>query len=101
MLKLTYENDDYKIYDVIINNNIIGSVEYIEKDDYIENIFLYKEYRGKGYLRKILKYFPTAYLLPLPEHVEKFKHLGYTIYKQIGDDVYYNLAASNPAITSL
>ena len=88
------------IYD-IIENIIIGSVEYNKEEDYIENIYIDPMYRGKGYLRKILKYFPTATVLPLPQHVDKFRHLGYEICKIEGDDIYYGLAASNPAITCL
>lgn len=66
----------------------IGSVEMI--DNYIENIFLSEKYRGQGYLRKIIEYLGKPLTcLPLPQHIEKFKHLGFRPYKIDGDDIYY------------
>lgn len=89
MLKLNQVLNDIEIYDVIENDEIIGSVEYLPKEDFIDNIYLLEEWRGKGLLRSILSYFPSATLLPLPQHVEKFKHLGYEISHINGTDIYY------------
>lgn len=53
---------------------------------YIENIFIQEKYRNRGYLRKIIDLLMQKeeykgyhiVCLPLPQHVEKFKHLGFT-----------------------
>lgn len=85
-MNIVYEQGIYRIYE----DKQIGSVEYY--NGFIENIYLDPSYRGKGYLRKIIEYFPKPIeLLPLPEHVEKFKHLGFKKHKQIREDVYYIL----------
>lgn len=87
-MNIRFEDDIYKIYE----NKQIGSVEFNEKERYIENIYLIQEYRGKHYLRKIINYFgKPLIILPLPEHIEKFKHLGFTHYKTINLDNYYIL----------
>lgn len=75
----------------------ICAIEIVEKKDYnyIENIFIDIDYRNRGYLRPIIDYLRSIYgklvCLPLPQHVEKFKHLGFTFYGQKGDDIYYSL----------
>ena len=75
----------------------MASIEMIEKKgyNYIENIFIDVKYRHRGYLRPIIDYLQKSYrkliCLPLPQHVEKFKHLGFTFYEQKGDDIYYSL----------
>lgn len=71
---------------------MIGSVEYNKEEKYIENIYLSPEYRGKGYLRQIIKYFGKPLkLLPLKQHKDKFIHLGFKFYEKIGEDEYYIL----------
>lgn len=72
----------------------IGSVEVVFEKGYtfIENIFLDVEHRHKGYLRKIIKMlsaYGTLECLPLPQHRKKFEHLGFSQYKQVGEDLYY------------
>lgn len=87
-MKIKFEDNIYKIYEGIQ----IGSVEFNQEDRYIENIFLNQNYRGKGYLRKIINYFgKPLIILPLPQHIDKFKHLGFKYYKTIGLDNYYIL----------
>ena len=87
-IKFNCNLNDITIYD-IIEEDVIGTVEYIKEENFIENIYLIEEWRGKGLLRKISEYFPSATLLPLPQHVEKFKHLGYEISHINGTDIYY------------
>lgn len=86
------EYGEFVIYN-IIDKEVIGSIEFIEKENFIENIYLSPEYRGKGYLTKIVKFlsdkYGKLYCLPLREHVEKFKHLGFTFWKKEGSDKYY------------
>lgn len=74
----------------------IGSVEVIKNTCYnfIENIYIKENYRHKGYFRKIIEYLKqrgTLRCLPLPEHRDKFEHLGFKIYAQEGEDIYYQL----------
>lgn len=89
---------DFKTFKIIdlLDPEPIGSVEIIEEIGYnfIENIFLEKMYRNRGYLRKIIDYLKTSkplVCLPLPEHLNKFKHLGFQEYERTGEDVYYIL----------
>ena len=85
-MEIKFEQGIYRIYE----KEQIGSIEY--SNGFIDNIYLDPKYRGKGYLRKIIEYFPKPIeLLPLPKHVEKFKHLGFKKHKQIGEDIYYIL----------
>lgn len=87
-MRIIFEDNIYKLYE----NKQIGSVEFDKNKRYIENIYLDKEYRGKGYLRKIINYFgKPLIILPLPQHLEKFKHLGFIFYKNDGEDTYYIL----------
>lgn len=87
-MNIKYEDNIYRIYE----NEQIGSVEFNEEERYIENIYLVEKCRGKGYLRKILEYFGKPLIvLPLPQHTDKFKHLGFRLYKCIDQDVYYIL----------
>lgn len=86
-----------KIYEKENENESIGSVEIVPEMGYnfIENVFLNQNHRSKGYLRKIVDYLKSSgplVCLPLPEHVEKFKHLGFKYHKSCGDDNYYILA---------
>ena len=76
----------------------ILSIEMVHEKDYnyIDNIYIDSKYRNKGYLRKIINYlkshgYESLICLPLPKHVEKFKHLGFIFYEKKGDDVYYIL----------
>ena len=87
---------DYGFILRLSEQDTIGSVELIKNGDiiYIENIYLNTNYRCKGYLRKIINFLrPLGKLtcLPLPEHIEKFKHLGFKEYKKEGEDIYYSL----------
>ena len=81
------------IYNIIEDNKIVGSMELIHEKDHIflENIYLDKEYRGRGFLRESLKNFNTKPIvcLPLIQHRKKFKHLGFREYKTEGPDIYY------------
>ena len=61
----------------IYEGNIkIGAVEIIIQklyNIYIENIYIRKEFRHRGYFRKIIEYlskFGKLICLPLPEHVK-------------------------------
>lgn len=88
-MNIIKQNDIYKIFE---NNKQIGSIEFIESERYIQNIYLSSEYRNKGYLTKIIKYFgKPLILLPTPQHIEKFIHLGFKFHEQIKDDKYYIL----------
>lgn len=87
-MQIIHENGIYKIYE----QKQIGSVEFEPEERYIQNIFLNKVYRGKGYLRKIIEYFgKPLIILPLEQHIQKFLHLGFIPYKTIGEDNYYIL----------
>ena len=86
------QNNSYNVYRIYKDNKQIGSVEFYQEERYIENIYLDEKCRGKGYLRKILNYFGKPLTcLPLPQHIDKFKHLGFIPYKNIDQDVYYIL----------
>lgn len=90
MIKEKCKFNDVTIYDVIENDQEIGSIEFIEKERFLENVFLIPECRGKGYLRQIIDYFGKPLIaLPLPQHIKKFEHLGFKIHAQIGEDIYY------------
>ena len=87
-MQIIHENGIYKIYE----QEQIGSVEFELETRYIQNIFLNKLYRNKGYLRKIIEYFgKPLIILPLKQHIQKFLHLGFIPYKTIGEDNYYIL----------
>ena len=87
-MNIKYEDNLYRIYE----DEQIGSVEFDMKRRYIENIYLNERCRGKGYLRKIIDYFGKPLIvLPLPQHTNKFKHLGFKLYEKIDQDVYYIL----------
>ena len=51
-MKIKYEDGIYKIYE----QEQIGSVEFELETRYIQNIFLNKLYRNRGYLRRIIEY---------------------------------------------
>lgn len=92
--KMEYEN--FTILRIYERNDQIGSVEIIVKKcyTYIENVYLNVQYRHKGYLKKIIKYLQSygkLICIPLPQHVEKFKHYGFSFYEQKGEDIYYAL----------
>jgi len=96
-MKIVYDMkwNDIHMYNIIENNNIIGSMEVIDEGDkfFLENIYINEKFRGRGFLRECIKYInqkPIA-CLPLRKHVEKFKHLGFCKYKTEGTDVYYLL----------
>lgn len=85
---IKHENSIYRIYE----KDQIGSVEFDSNRRYIENIYLDPKYRGRGYLREIIKYFGKPLIvLPLPQHIDKFKHIGFIPYETIGSDNYYIL----------
>lgn len=85
---IKHENNIYRIYE----DEQIGSVEFDEERRYIENIYLTPEKRGRGHLREIIDYFGKPLIvLPLPQHIDKFKHLGFKPYETIGSDNYYIL----------
>lgn len=87
-MEVKFEDNLYRLFE----QEQIGSVEFNKEERYIENIYLSDKYRGKGYLRKIIEYFGKPLIvLPLPQHIEKFKHLGFKHYKIIQDDHYYIL----------
>lgn len=81
------------IYNIIEGNKVVGSMEIIEENDhtFLENIYIDKEYRGRGFLRESLNNFKQKPIvcLPLNQHREKFKHLGFMKYKTEGTDIYY------------
>ena len=86
---IEHEDNFYRIYE---RGKHIGSVEFYEKSRYIENIYLEERCRGKGYLRKIIDYFGKPLTcLPLPQHTDKFKHLGFKLYQMVDQDHYYRL----------
>ena len=92
MIQKINEFNEVTIYDVLEGNESIGSIEFIEKERFLENVYLIPECRGKGYLRKIIDYFGKPLIaLPLPQHIQKFEHLGFSFFKQIGEDKYYKL----------
>ena len=84
---------DSQIYHIYKEEKHIGSIETIEEKDhtYIENIFLDEEFRGCGFLKKILNEFSAKPLkcLPLSQHRKKFEHLGFHVCEINGEDVYY------------
>ena len=81
------ETPNYEVHRIYQDNRQIGSIELIQNFSkhclFIENIYLEKSYRQKGYLRKIISYITSnfknkdIFCLPLTEHIEKFKHLGF------------------------
>ena len=78
----------------VIDGLHIASVELTWKKSYvfIENIYIEKDYRQRGYFRKLVEHLETLGTLvciPLPEHVEKFKHIGFTYLKSENGDNYY------------
>lgn len=81
------------IYNIIEDNKVVGSMEIIEENDhtFLENIYIDKEYRGRGFLRESLNNFKQKPIvcLPLNQHRKKFKHLGFMKYKTEGTDIYY------------
>ena len=84
--------NEIDIYNIIEDEKIVGSMEMIEERDhtFLENIYLHKEYRGRGFLRECLKQFTKPIIcLPLNQHRDKFRHLGFIQYKTEGPDVYY------------
>ena len=87
------KENNYKIYKVVELEKEIGAVEIIEEKDhiFIENIFLQLEFRGQGFLRKILQKFSEKPIkcLPLQQHRKKFEHLGFQICEILGEDIYY------------
>lgn len=86
------KNENFTIYRIYLNDINIGSMEVIQEKDHIflENIFIDIAYRGKHLLKRCLDFFnQTIVCLPLPQHVEKFKHLGFKMYKQDELDTYY------------
>lgn len=85
-MDIKFEDGIYRIYE----KEQIGSVEFNPEEHYIENIYLVPECRGKGKLRKILDYFgKPLVVLPLPQHIDKFVHLGFRPYKINRTDQYY------------
>lgn len=95
------ENEITKMFDCdtysIQENEEIGGMELVETKDevYIEHVSLLDEYRGKGYLRKIIEWLKTKgkniTCLPLKQHRAKFEHLGFKYYEGCGEDLYYKL----------
>lgn len=84
--------EDFKIYTLKENGKVIGSVEFIEKERFIENIYIEERCRGKGYLRQIIDFLGKPLTaLPLHQHIDKFKHLGFQHHQDIGEDSYYIL----------
>lgn len=87
-------NRGFTIIKIQENGKECGAIEItkMDKDIFIENIFLQVENRNRGYLRQIINHL-SAYgrlrCLPLPEHRCKFEHLGFKPYKQEGEDIYY------------
>lgn len=81
------------IYDIIVNNDSIGSIEIEEgsNEHYIENIHFKQIHRGKGYLKDVLNKFNDRPLkcLPLREHRPKFEHLGFKVCDVEGEDIHY------------
>lgn len=97
----------HNIYDLDITSDIIGSIEiyfYTEsgaKTLYIDNVYLCEQYRGKRYLRQIIDKLKQEYTqnditpdfvcLPLPQHINKFKKLGFVFYQDIDGEAHYIL----------
>lgn len=87
MLEIKPEDEIYRIYK---NRIQIGSVEFNADERYIENIYLDVQERGKGHLREIIEYFGKPLIvLPLVQHIDKFRHLGFKFYETRGADNYY------------
>ena len=87
MLDIKLEDEIYKIYN---KGTQIGSVEFNADERYIENIYLDVQERGKGHLREIVEYFGKPLIvLPLVQHIDKFRHLGFKLYETRGADSYY------------
>ena len=87
MLDIKLEDEIYKIYN---KGTQIGSVEFNADERYIENIYLDVQERGKGHLREIIEYFGKPLIvLPLVQHIDKFRHLGFKLYETRGADNYY------------
>lgn len=87
MLDIKLEDEIYKIYN---KGTQIGSVEFNADERYIENIYLDVNERGKGHLREVVEYFGKPLIvLPLVQHIDKFRHLGFRFYETRGADNYY------------
>lgn len=85
------------IYEILLQGNCIGSIEMI--DNFIENIYIEPIHRGKGFLTKIIQFLIKEYgdleCLPLEQHIEKFKHLGFIYAYSEGTDNFYKRKALN------
>ena len=81
------------IYNIIEDERVVGSMEIIEEKDhtFLENIYISEPYRGRGFLRECINYFTDKPIvcLPLNQHRDKFRHLGFHKYKTEGSDVYF------------
>lgn len=94
MLKIRKVEDarfTFVIYEILLNDKCIGSIEMV--NNFIENIYLEPLQRGKGFLTQIVNFLVKEYgdleCLPLEQHVEKFKHLGFVYSHTENTDNYY------------
>lgn len=90
----------YECYDTIDGKeeSVAGFELDFEDDEfflYLEHVFRPQKFRGRGYLPKIIDYifetfkFEKLVCLPLDKYRTYYEKLGFKIYKQIGDDIYY------------
>ena len=108
MLEFKYvtTEDKIDIFHIYDDEQYIGAIELTnmpkQKQVYIDNINLCGSKRGKGYLRKIVYkvieeystpngYIPSIVCLPLPCHLLKYIHIGFTYFKEVLGDKYYIL----------
>lgn len=98
MLKLDFIGTigEFDMYNIIVNNITIGSIELIEDTSvYIQNMYIQPQYRGNKYFKDILKILKKRNkpidALPLEHCVSYFESLGFKKYKVDGEDVYYRL----------
>lgn len=85
------------IFDIVEDGKELGGLELTVNNThiFIDNIHLYERYRGKGYLKHIIQSVINEFDLPilcvpLPNHIEKFKHLGFEFSHNIKEDNYYS-----------
>ena len=85
------------VYDLLKDGQIVGSLELElrENECYIANIRKSLTYKGSKLLEEVInqliKNHNIITCLPLPKYRTYFEQLGFKIYKQEGEDIYYIL----------
>ena len=85
------------VYDLLKDGQIVGSLELElrETECYIANIRKSSTYKGSKLLEKVINQLINNHniitYLPLPKYRTYFEQLGFKIYKQEGEDIYYIL----------